>query len=65
MILDKNELQAGLYIKHKFSSGVTYKKIIEVNENYVFTEAGVMPINFYLNKHNFELVGELVYLLNC
>lgn len=65
MILDKNKLHVGLYIKHKFSSGVTYEKIIEVNENYVYTEASVMPIKFYLNKHEFELVSELVYLLNC
>lgn len=57
MIKDASKIKSGMYIIHtKFKE---YYFVTKVSHGYVYFEdnngKGIMPVDFYLNKHHFTI----------
>lgn len=59
MIQNKSELKIGKTIINKMQHFKQELKILKIDNKYVFCELNkqntVMPIDFYLHKHNFSI----------
>lgn len=61
MITKKEELKIGKIIVNEKAHFRQETKIVDIDDQYVYCELHqqktVMPISFYLNKHQFSLLG--------
>jgi hypothetical protein len=59
MIKNKEDIKKDTVIINKTRNGDRYYTIVlNVKDGYVYSKkGGVMPLGFYLNKHNFSIKG--------